>query len=123
MNPERWQRIEALFHCAVDLAPKERTACLDAECTDDSALRREVEALLRSERVAGSRIRQTIEQEAARLLQEDDASGERLGAWRLLRPLQHGGMGVVYLAERADDAYRKQVAIKVLRNALAARIR
>ena len=80
MNPERWQRIESLFHRAVELAPKDRSARLDAECAGDGTLRHEVEALLRSERVAGSRIRQTIEQEAARLLQEDDASGERLGA-------------------------------------------
>jgi TolB-like protein/tRNA A-37 threonylcarbamoyl transferase component Bud32/Tfp pilus assembly protein PilF len=119
MNSAHWQRVQALFYRTVDLDPEARMACLDTECAGDSALRREVEALLHSERVAGDTIRKTIEQEAVRLLQGGDASGERLGAWRLLRPLQHGGMGAVYLAERADDAYRKKVAIKVLRNTLA----
>ncbi|MDN5924045.1 MAG: protein kinase [Xanthomonadales bacterium] len=43
------------------------------------------------------------------------ASGTRLGAWRIVAPLGAGGMGRVYLAERADGAFAKQVAIKVLR--------
>ncbi len=38
----------------------------------------------------------------------------RIGAYRVLRELGHGGMGVVYLAARADDQYRKRVAIKVI---------
>ena len=119
MSPEHWQRVEALFHRAVDLDPETQAACLNAECSGDGALRREVEALLRSERSASGRIRNAVEQEAVRLLQDGDASGERLGPWRLLRLLQHGGMGAVYLAERADDAYRQKVAIKVLRSTLA----
>lgn len=41
--------------------------------------------------------------------------GERLGNYELLRPLQAGGMGVVYLGRRADDVYEQQVAIKLIR--------
>ena len=119
MNPENWKKVELIFHRAVDLDAQARSTYLDAECGSDAALRHEVEALLCSEPGASDKIRHTVEHEAVRLLQEGDASGERLGAWRLLRPLQHGGMGVVYFAERADDAYRKKVAIKVLHNTLA----
>src|SRR5262245_24839252 len=43
---------------------------------------------------------------------------ERLGAYRILRQLGSGGMGEVYLAERADDEYRQRVAIKVVRSGL-----
>ena len=39
----------------------------------------------------------------------------RIGPWRLLEQMGHGGMGTVYLAERADDEYRRQVALKVIR--------
>jgi len=39
----------------------------------------------------------------------------RIGAYRVLRELGHGGMGTVFLAARADDQYQKQVAIKVVR--------
>ena len=45
------------------------------------------------------------------------AAGRRIGPYRILTELGHGGMGVVYLAERADAAYEKQVAIKVVRAA------
>jgi serine/threonine protein kinase/tetratricopeptide (TPR) repeat protein len=39
----------------------------------------------------------------------------RIGAYRILRELGHGGMGTVYLAARADDQYQKRVAIKTIR--------
>lgn len=41
--------------------------------------------------------------------------GDRLGPWRLLRLLDAGGMGVVFLAERVDGAYEQRVAIKFVR--------
>lgn len=40
---------------------------------------------------------------------------EHIGAWRLLRELGSGGMGTVFLAERADGQFTRQVAIKLLR--------
>lgn len=46
------------------------------------------------------------------------ANGRRIGPWRIVRLLGSGGMGVVYLAERADDSFRQQVAIKLVRNRL-----
>lgn len=48
----------------------------------------------------------------------DPNRGRIIGAYRLLTPLGHGGMGSVYLAERADGAFEKQVAIKIIRRAL-----
>lgn len=47
-----------------------------------------------------------------------DAHGQRIGPWRIVRLLGSGGMGAVYLAERADDSFRQQVAIKLVRNRL-----
>lgn len=44
-----------------------------------------------------------------------DRRGLRAGAWRLLEKIGQGGMGAVYLAERADGAFDKRVAIKLLR--------
>jgi len=43
------------------------------------------------------------------------APGECIGPWRLLRELDAGGMGVVFLAERTDGAYQRQVAVKFVR--------
>ena len=57
---------------------------------------------------------------------DETAPGDRVGPWRLLRELGHGGMGSVYLAERADGGLRRQVALKLPRLAwvrgLAARM-
>jgi serine/threonine-protein kinase len=42
-------------------------------------------------------------------------TGDRVGAWRLVRRLAHGGMGAVYLAERADGHFEQRAAIKLIR--------
>jgi eukaryotic-like serine/threonine-protein kinase len=42
-------------------------------------------------------------------------AGERIGAWRLLHELDAGGMGVVFVAERADDTYEQRAAMKFVR--------
>jgi serine/threonine protein kinase len=41
--------------------------------------------------------------------------GRRIGSYRILRQIGMGGMGTVHLAERADDQFRKCVALKTLR--------
>lgn len=47
-----------------------------------------------------------------------DAGGRRIGPYRIVRVIGSGGMGIVYLAERADESFRKQVAIKLVRQRL-----
>src|SRR6185295_13111132 len=42
-------------------------------------------------------------------------TGRRIGPYRIVRPLGHGGMGAVYLAVREDAEFHKQVAIKTLK--------
>ena len=46
MTPERWGRIEELYHAAHAKPPAERAAFLAAACPDDDALRRQIESLL-----------------------------------------------------------------------------
>ncbi|HEX6729147.1 MAG TPA: protein kinase, partial [Pyrinomonadaceae bacterium] len=45
-------------------------------------------------------------------------AGSRIGAYRVLREIGHGGMGTVYLAARDDDQFRQQVAIKLIKTGL-----
>jgi tetratricopeptide (TPR) repeat protein len=48
-------------------------------------------------------------------VRSESPAERRIGAYRILRELGHGGMGTVYLAARADDQYQKRVAIKTIR--------
>ena len=101
MSGDRWQRLEALFHAALPLPPDARALLLDRECREDPALRAEVERLLAAHERAGG----FIEAPAVTLAdmeREERVVGRRIGAYRVVRELGRGGMGAVYLAERAD---------------------
>lgn len=103
-------RTLALLDAALALASDERAAFLERECGDDPELRRTLDAMLAADaRSTGFLDFEPAPAAAATLPRE-------VGPYRLLRELGQGGMGRVYLAERADALYRKQVAIKFLRH-------
>jgi serine/threonine protein kinase len=114
--PDRTPEIEAVFDEAMELPSDRRDAWLAARCGPDDQLRGEVEALLsgfdRAERFF-DRQKPAISHMARELL--TGAAGLRIGQYHVLRELGRGGMGVVYLAERADGHHRRRVAIKVVR--------
>ncbi len=122
MTPEQWARVQELFHGALELPAEAREAWLDAQ-TDDPALRTDVRALLRADAGAGDRIISDAIANAADTLHDairtTPAIGARVGPYRLLEEIGQGGMGTVYLAERADDEYRSRVAIKFVRGHFA----
>jgi non-specific serine/threonine protein kinase/serine/threonine-protein kinase len=132
MTPERWRRVETVFQTALDVAPESRERFLAEACAGDEVLRREVERLIEGYEAADEfleqpavDLRQIAGQELPTLRREDmpDAahglrSDARIGAYRVLRELGRGGMGAVYLAERADDDFRKLVAVKVVKRGM-----
>jgi serine/threonine protein kinase/tetratricopeptide (TPR) repeat protein len=115
---ENWDRIQELFLEAAELPPSQRHAFLDAACNGDNGVRQEVESLLQAEASGESAVETAIESEVAAMLEEDSLAGTRLGSYRLLTEIGHGGMGSVYLAERDDEQYRKLVAVKVVRRGM-----
>jgi serine/threonine-protein kinase len=119
MDAERWRRIEELFNAAVELSPNEWPPFLAAHCGADVDLAREVAALLAVESGSGDMIYGTIEAATRKAaLPQSETPSERIGPYRLLREIGHGGMGTVYLAERDDAQYKAQVAIKLVRGGL-----
>jgi serine/threonine protein kinase len=108
MDPERWQRIEEIYHSALEHEPAERTAFLAEACHSDADLRREVEGLLAQK---GS----LFDRPAWELA--DLKPGSRFGTYEIISKLGEGGMGVVYRAR--DSKLNRTVAIKVLPALLA----
>jgi serine/threonine-protein kinase len=104
-----------VFLAARERDAEARASFLTGECAGDDALRAEVESLLAADRDAD---RVDALAESWREPWEGDAppaEGVRVGPYRLLEILGSGGMGTVWLAERDDDQFRQQVALKVLR--------
>lgn len=118
MSDGRWERLEQLFHAALPLDPEARAALLEKECRGDRGLLAEVERLLSASGRAGG----FIEVPAAALAfagPVDEAMiGRQIGAYRLVREIGRGGMGAVYLAERADGAFEQRVAIKLIKRGM-----
>jgi eukaryotic-like serine/threonine-protein kinase len=111
-GPERWRRIQDLFHAAADLPAAEQHAFLESRTDGDPTLVAEVEALLVEDRTPGSFLDRSLPEVANHLLGPD--SPGRVGPYRVLRLLGEGGMGIVYLVEREDVGGR--AALKLLRD-------
>ena len=113
----RWEQVRRLFEEASGLSAANREACL-AEAAVDQDVVREVRALLD----ANDRAVTFLEAPALPYASDAIVAGEdslwigrRLGAYRIVREIGDGGMGRVFLAERADALFEKKVAIKIVR--------
>jgi serine/threonine-protein kinase len=102
MHPERWKRLQELFHEARELEDDAREGLLESHAATDRELVAQVRSMLEGERQAGI------------LDVRDEPAPARIGAYRLTSELGRGGMGVVYLAERADGQFDQRVAIKLI---------
>jgi serine/threonine protein kinase/tetratricopeptide (TPR) repeat protein len=112
--PEKWDQVKELFTLALERDPEERDGFLRQACGADDALRTEIESLLSSFDGAPDFLEDCPAADLSSA-HSNAIPGRRIGAYRIIRECGHGGMGVVYLAERADDQYRKRVAIKMLK--------
>jgi serine/threonine-protein kinase len=117
----RWQQVEALFYAALEHTPAARDAFLDQACDGDPGLKSEVQSLLDASGKTLGFLKNRVEAAAHNLDEDekDEILGHQIGPYRLLRVIGEGGMGRVYLAERADAAYRQRVAIKLLHSGFA----
>ncbi len=126
--PQRWEEIDQLLSAALERPAAEREAFVAKAAGDDTELCREVLALLQSSAEAEAVLGESATSFAAPLLTAlrsdsgDDewtrAAGERLGPYRILEEIGRGGMGAVYLADRADEDFEQRVAIKLVKRGM-----
>ncbi len=122
-SPERWERIEELFNQAVELDVTEQDAFLVSSCGNDIDLLDYVRSLVAANPSIDEAVEQTIVDTMTRAFGamstgEDSIRGEMIGPYRVERLIGSGGMGMVYLAERADEQFEQRVAIKLGRHRL-----
>ncbi len=113
MTPDRWNQVKEILDAALGVAPHQRAAWVAERTGGDDDLRQEVLSLLESHDDAGN----FLEEPAVDIKPKSQADlvGTRVGAYELVRELGRGGMGAVYLAVRADNEFRKRVAVKLIR--------
>ena len=108
---ERWRRVEALYHLALERPQNQRAAFLDDQCGTDEHLRREVESLLGYTADAEDFMEFQPADETF-VDESENLEGRELGSYKVISLLGMGGMGKVYLAK--DTRLERTVAIKVL---------
>lgn len=118
MTPEHWQRIKSALDVAIGLDGQPRRTYLDRIATEDPDMHQELQSLLAANDQASADFLDRpavaalpLEQSAVR----DPLLGRRLGPYEIVEEIGTGGMGEVYRAYRADDSYRQEVAIKLVR--------
>jgi serine/threonine protein kinase len=114
MTPERWRRVEELYHAALTRRESDRPAFL-AEAREDGTLRHEVELLLAQQASAAALLDGSTVAVAAPMVGDMASSaltGRRLGAYQVQARIGAGGMGEVYRAR--DTKLGRDVAIKIL---------
>jgi serine/threonine-protein kinase len=127
-SQSRWREVERVFAEALELPADQREKFIASALSVDATIRSELVALLAAHQQLDQEVPNVdflarLDAERAAALLEavslaEHWEGRTLGAYRILREAGRGGMGTVYLAERADDQYRKQVAIKIVRQGL-----
>jgi serine/threonine protein kinase/tetratricopeptide (TPR) repeat protein len=125
MNRAEWRRVKAITADALVVTGADRAAFVASQCGADESLHREVTSLLAATVAASDLFEEpalTTTTALAVLADVGDMPhsvvGRRIGPYHIVSEIGRGGMGAAYLAERADQAYTKRVAIKLIKRGM-----
>ena len=123
---DRFRRVDALFDAALELPPADQAEYIDRACGDDSETRAGVLLLLHAYRNSERFLESPAIEIAAPILEEANSLAsvpERIGPFRVVREIGHGGMGRVFLGERDDGQFDQRAALKVIHHSSSKLVR
>ncbi len=106
----RWQRLQSLYDEAMTLGTAQRPQFVVSSCADDPILHDQLMSLIKTSANSIAKDATIFVKQKSVLLQ----SGCIIDRYRIIKHLGEGGMGVVYLAERADSEFEQKVALKLV---------
>jgi eukaryotic-like serine/threonine-protein kinase len=127
IDRESWSRLEPVVNEALDLGEAERRLFVERLSADDPTLGRQVAVFLARASEAGAFLTSPVSEHAAALcasLAEEglaearEEEDETIGPYRVQGELGRGGMGAVFLAERADGQFDQRVALKLVKRGM-----
>ena len=113
MSDIDWEKLQTLFHQAQEVPDDELDAFLNQACVDQPELKTEVLKLLKASNTDSADFTEQIAQTSQQILTQYH-QGTRIGPYKIIKELGQGGMGSVFLAQRDDDQFDQQVAIKLI---------
>ncbi len=129
MDQEQWEKVNQIVDTALKLEGEERSTFIEEKCAGNQDLKSQVTELLEAiEKSKTQDLRADIDEFISHVA--DDIShdsdtehtssliGQTIDKYKIIELIGHGGMGSVFLAERADGAYDQKVALKVLRRGM-----
>ncbi|MGA2988491.1 MAG: serine/threonine-protein kinase [Terriglobia bacterium] len=116
---EQWLEISPYLDQALSLPEEERAEWLANFRAQRSELGDALEALLEEHRALSQE--RFLEYQPEQPINDNSLPGEKLGPYKLISRIGEGGMGQVWLAERTDGRFERQVAVKLLHFAVGSR--
>lgn len=117
MVNQNWKKIKQIFSDALEIEASGRQKFVEEACSDDKQLLDEVQSLLAAHETHGplDKSPEKLKQALYTQFESRQINQKKIGSYKIIDELGHGGMGSVYLAERDDGQYKQEVALKLLR--------
>ena len=120
MNQSEWKRVKEILWLALEQSADSREDFLQKECGGDSQLIAEIKSLIEASEESDQLLENENYSASSVVSKSENSNAEKtFGNYRIIRELGRGGMGVVFLAERADGEFTQNVALKVIRQSFA----
>ncbi len=119
MKKSDFQKIKEIFAAALDAPAENRAAFLREKCGTDFVLLAEVESLLANSVEAENLLeKNALNFVPLTISKLKNYHGKQFGNYKIIREIGAGGMGAVFLAERADGEFQQKVALKIVRQSV-----